>query len=226
MERVKTGIKGLDEMLNGGIPKRHHVLVAGGPGTGKTTFGMQYLYEGAKNGEKGVYITLEEKPEKILENIKANMDWDVQKYIDKKDIVIALVLKYDFKSFNDMLQSFIVNQNVKRVVVDSITLMELFFEKELEFRRNIYNLLDFLSNLDCTVVLTGEKPYVGQKEMKRGLEEFVVDGVFILYNFERENRRLRGLEILKMRGTKHRQNIVPLSITNKGIVVYPEEKLL
>ena len=71
LERVATGIKGLDGMLCGGIPKRHNVLLAGGPGTGKSVLAFEFLYRGAKMGEKGVLISLEEKPDRIIEDMKA-----------------------------------------------------------------------------------------------------------------------------------------------------------
>lgn len=91
MERVKTGIKGLDAMLNGGIPNRHHVLICGGPGTGKTMLGLEFLYHGAKAGEPGLFITLEELPSRIIDNAIATFPgWkDFNKLIDQKAISIV-----------------------------------------------------------------------------------------------------------------------------------------
>ncbi|MFH1787844.1 MAG: ATPase domain-containing protein, partial [Candidatus Altiarchaeota archaeon] len=124
-------------MLKGGLPARHNILLCGGPGCGKTTLGMQYLYYGAKNGETGVFITLEEPPEKILENISASYtDWkDIDKLVKEKKLDIVRIHPMSskdpedsFSNFVDVVQSYVTQHGAKRVVVDSATILEMIFD--------------------------------------------------------------------------------------------------
>ncbi|MEM4389419.1 MAG: ATPase domain-containing protein [Candidatus Micrarchaeia archaeon] len=226
-QRVRTGIRGLDEMLRGGIPARRHVLVCGGPGTGKTLFAVQYIYSGAKEGEKGVYITLEEEPREIIENAKAAFPgWtELDKLIEEEKMFVIKPDRHNFVNFSDMLQSFITQHGVKRAVVDSATILKMSFDDPVEFRRRLFDFLSFLRNLDCTVVLTAELSNASRERMRFGLEQFVADGVIIMYNLERGEKRLRALEVLKMRGTDHVRDLVPMKFTPNGIEVYVGEKV-
>ncbi|MEM3030869.1 MAG: ATPase domain-containing protein [Candidatus Micrarchaeia archaeon] len=225
--RVKTGVRGLDEMLKGGIPARHHVLVCGGPGTGKTLFAMQYIYSGAKEGEKGVYITLEEDPKRIIENAKAAFPgWeDIDKLVEEQKIFVVKPDRHNFVNFSDMLQSYITQHGVKRAAVDSATILKMSFDDPAEFRRRLFDFLSFLGNLDCTVVLTAELSNASRERMRFSLEQFVADGVIVVYNLERGEKRLRALEVLKMRGTDHVRDLVPMKFTPNGIEVYVGEKV-
>jgi len=225
--RSKTGISGLDEMLGGGIPYQHHVLVCGGPGTGKTLFGIEYLYRGAKLGEKGVLISLEEDPDRIVGNVKATFPkWnDLDQLIKDKKLFIIKPDKYDFKNFSDILQSYITQHKVKRVVIDSSTILKLSFENMLEFRKMMVDFLSFVGNLECTVLMTAEMENPVRGKLKFSVEQFVADGVILLYNLAKGEKRLRALEILKMRGTEHSQDLVPLKITPTGIKIFIGEKV-
>ncbi|MEM2174291.1 MAG: ATPase domain-containing protein [Candidatus Aenigmatarchaeota archaeon] len=227
MEKVKTGIEGLDEMLKGGVPDHHHVLVCGGPGTGKTLLCMEFLYRGAKAGEKGVFISLEELPEVIIQNVEATFPgWkDFKNLVKENKIIIVKPAKYDFTNFSDILQSYVIHHKAKRVVIDSATILKLSFEKEIEFRKKIVEFLSFVRNLNCITFLTAELSLPSRERMKYTIEQFVADGVIILYNFEKEEKRVRALEVLKMRGTEHIQDLVPMKITKDGIKVYVGEKV-
>ena len=227
MERVKTGIKGLDEMLNGGIPNHHHVVLCGGPGTGKTMLGFEFLYKGAKMGHKGVFISLEEDPKVMVENVKATFPkWkDIDELIKKGMIFVIKPDRYDFSNFSDILQSYITHHNVKRAVIDSATILKLSFENELMFRKRLVDFLSFIRNLDCTVIMTAELSMPIRGKIKYTIEQFVADGVIILYNLERGEKRVRALEIIKMRGTDHSRDLVPMKFTPSGIEVYMGEKV-
>ena len=144
-KKIKTGIEGLDEMLNGGIPAKHHVLISGGPGSGKTLLCMEYLYRGAKNGEKGLFISLEEGQETLIENTRgAFSKWKDFESMIGKSIFIVKPAMYDFKNFSDILQSYVVNHGVKRVVIDSSTLLRFSFDEPIEFRKKFIEFLGFL----------------------------------------------------------------------------------
>ncbi|MBN3037010.1 MAG: AAA family ATPase [Candidatus Diapherotrites archaeon] len=222
--KVPTGIDGFDDMVKGGFLEKRHILLTGGPGTGKTTFAMQFLYNGAKTfKEKGLYISLEETPEKLLSNLKQSLKWDLDKHIKDGSLVIATVDKFDWSNLSDILQSYITRHGVKRVVIDPLTIMRMNTKDEFEFRRNLIGLLAFLENLDCTVLITAELPTVTREATTYSLEEFIVDGVVVLYNLPIKNERRFALEVLKMRGVNHSKSMYPFKITDKGIVVYPEE---
>jgi KaiC/GvpD/RAD55 family RecA-like ATPase len=224
IQRVPLGIKGLDDMLKGGIPRNHHVVITGGPGTGKTSFCMQYLWMGITQfDEWGVFITLEEKPEKIIGDVKAAFGWDLDYEIKKGRLSIIAPDKYNFQNLMDLIQAEVLQQGMKRIVIDPLTMLRLFFKDDFDFRKNLFNMLDFLGSMDCTVLLTAERPYAQRENMEFQLEEFITDGVIALYNIPRKNERIRALEILKMRGTSHSSNVYPFQITDKGIVVVPEE---
>lgn len=227
IERVKTGIKGLDKMLGGGIPRRHSLLIAGGPGTGKTMLAFEFLYRGAKDGEKGVFITLEETPERIIENAQATYPgWkDLDKLIKDERLVVTKAEKWNFDHLVDLVQSYVTQHGAKRVVIDSSTLLKMYFPTKLEFRRKLYELMDFLSHIDCTMMLTAELRTSDRTTMRHGVEQFVSDGIIVLYNLEKEEKRVRALEIIKMRGTDHAREVAPLRMGPDGMEIFEGEKV-
>jgi len=244
-ERTLTGIPGLDEMLGGGIPKGNTVLVSGGPGTGKSTLAMQFLYNGiAKFGEPGMYMSLEERPEDLVRNF-SKYGWDLDK-VEILSIVPTGKLssndlrrgRFTFrigKGFRegtfsmDLIREIIRDKvqeiGAKRVVLDSISALALHLEDKFILRQEILATVHLLKELGTTSIITTETPE-GQGGLSRfGVEEFVVEGVIGVYNIKLGSKRVRGIEILKMRGTKHSQNISLMEITDEGIIVYPEENL-
>ena len=119
-----------------------------------------------------------------------------------------------------------MNHNgVTRIVVDSSTVLKMYFTSKLEFRRKLFELMDFLSNINCTMMLTAELPTSDRATMRHGAEQFVVDGIIILYNLEKAEKRIRAIEILKMRGTDHAREIAPIKFGQDGIEVYEGEKV-
>jgi len=226
INKIKSGIAGIDEMLNGGIPEKHHILVSGGPGSGKTLFCIEYLYRGAKENDKGLFISLEEDPETLIQNVKgAFPGWKDFDQMLNKSIFIIKPAMYDFKNFSDILQSYVVHHGVKRVAIDSSTLLRFSFHETLEFRKRFIEFLGFLRNLDCTALITSELATPVRSKLKFSAEQFAADGIIVLYNMPRKEKRIRALEIIKMRGTDHSRDLVPMKITQNGIMVFPGEKL-
>lgn len=224
--RVSTGIKGFDEMLGGGFPKQHHVLIAGGPGTGKTSFCMEYLYRGAMKGENGAFLTLEEPPEKIIRDTTASFEWtEFPKFLKDGTLSVTGCEAYNFQNLMDLLQSKVTQQNAKRIAIDSLTMLGTFFTDEHTMRKSLAEMLKLISSMDCTAMLTVERPFMDRDRMVFSFEEFVADSVIVLYNLPRRNERVRALEVLKSRGSAHSKNIYPFEITKDGLVVYPQEIL-
>lgn len=227
MERVKTGISGLDEMLNGGIPEGRHVALYGGPGSGKTSFSFEYLYRGAKMGENGLYISLEEVPEDLVENMKSTFPMlnDINTLVKEKKIEIVKPDKLELEEVANLLEDRITTNGIKRAVIDSATMIRLSFKSDVDYRQTLFEFLSLLRNLDVTSITTVEATTAKREEMKFDLEHFVMDGIINLYNLDREDRRIRALEIFKMRGTDHSRDLVPFKVTPSGIKVYVGEKV-
>ena len=227
MDKVKTGISGLDEMLNGGIPAKRHVALYGGPGAGKTSFCFEYLYRGAQQGQNSLYISLEETPEDIIENMGSTfpMFTDVQKMVKDKSLEIVKPDKLNLEEVANLLEDRITSNDVKRAVIDSATMIRLSFSKEIEYRETLFEFLSLLRNLDCTTLTTVEASSPSRTELHYDIEHFVMDGIINIFNLEREDRRIRAIEIFKMRGTDHSRDLTPFKVTPQGIKVYVGEKV-
>lgn len=225
MGRVKTGIQGLDDLIEGGFCQNSTILVSGSAGAGKTIFASQFLYEGAsKYEEPGVFVTLEEPEESIERNAK-RFGWDFGALKAKKLLSIIKFTLFTAEHFNKFIAPTIGNIDAKRMVVDSISAFGMTFESEKR-RFEVFRLLEMIRRLKCTVILTCEIPIDSMNRISRfGIEEFMTDGVIVLHNIRKGNIRVRALEVLKMRGTEHESKLVPFEITNKGFKIYPEGKV-
>ena len=231
LERTKTGIPGIDELTNGGIPKGSNILISGGPGTGKTILATQYLYNGAlQYGEPGVFVTLEGNVRDIAWNMES-FQWDIKslqdqgmftiyklgmEYIKDKDEMNA---KLD-EQLNEVAKE-VKEINAKRLVIDSTTVFGAYLETSL-LRTTLFKLCDKLKTFGCTTLLTSETQSNKNVFSAFGVEEFVVDGVIALY-FSPPNR---SLFVRKMRGTTHDKNPHPLEITQKGIIINPRDNII
>ncbi|MCD6274561.1 MAG: hypothetical protein J7J15_00850 [Candidatus Aenigmarchaeota archaeon] len=213
VERIKTGIPGLDKLIQGGFVKGSAILISGGTGAGKTIFCLQYLWEGLKNGEPGIYITLEESSDEI-----------------KKD---ALVFGFDFETYKKKGKFKIIEKNIfedpdleffdidklkaKRIVIDSISLLSLIISDQASLRNRLLELIRSLKKRNTTLLLTSER--IGDNLSRLGVEEFLVDGVIVLNFTPIGSQAGRSLFIRKMRRTKHSEDIHPIEIRKRGIRV-------
>ncbi|EEZ92496.1 MAG: putative circadian clock protein, KaiC [Candidatus Parvarchaeum acidiphilum ARMAN-4] len=224
IERETTGIPGLDEALNGGFPKSSVVFLTGTPGAGKTTFSFQFLLEGAKKGEKGLYFTLEESQDDLMQQFMM-VDSKIKDYIEKGLIKIVTIPLVDYDSMKEFISSELDAMAAKRLVVDSITYLQMFFSDIMSIRKAVIELSNIIKARDCTAIFIGEMPYGENKLSSFGVEEFASDGVVALYMVERQSSFIRALRIIKMRSTEHLTKYIPLDIKNSGIVVYPSAEL-
>lgn len=237
IDRAKTGIEGFDDIIGGGIPRGRTVLLTGGGGCGKTLFGMQYIHNGAQEGEPGVYLTLEEKPKNIRKEMSAfGMDISKMEKEGKLAIIDASLVRLGLESdekftlspesfdVNHLIQNLIMtcrNLGAKRVVVDALPSLDVLLEGDVAKVRNaIIELNYLLQENDLTTILLDEMPSGTESYSRHGIEEFVVDGVVILTKEASIDKRMITIE--KMRETKH--DIRPQTmkiVADKGIVIAP-----
>lgn len=225
MEKVKTGLEGLDEMLFGGIPKGSTVVVMGSFGTGKTTFGLQFLNQGLAEGEKGIYISLEEDKDSILADADAH-GWDLRSKLNEKMLEIVKLEPTDAKvtiqRIKSELPEFIKKFGASRIVIDSVSLLNLLFDTDHDRRSNLFNLSQMVKKTGATLLMTAEVKDDNPFASRDGLIEYVADGVISLRYLEMQSRNelMLSLRIIKMRRTEHSRKITPYSITNKGLEVH------
>ena len=224
-ERVRTGVDGLDEMLQGGLPENHIVVVMGSFGTGKTTIALQFIVEGIRNGEPCIFISLEEDKESISKNAAA-FGWDIAKAMDSKKLGLFKLEPSDAKTTVTRIKSdlpkFIKTFGAKRVVIDSVSLLNMMFDDDTERRTNLFNLCQLLRSTGATTLLTAEVKDENPRSSRDGLAEYTADGVVLLQSDEAKDGGEVQLtvRILKMRRTGHSRRVKPYSITDKGIVVH------
>jgi len=222
--RVPTGIPGLDEMVSGGIPSGHVVLVTGLPGTGKTCFGLQFLMAGAAAGEKGVFLSLEEDVAPLLESAR-QFHWPVDEAVNHGTIK---VLRIDPKETRQSLHRIqgelgreLTNLAARRIVVDSVSLLNMLSDDESGRRSTLFALAAACRESGATTVLTAEADPLHPEVSRDGLSEYVADGVILLgYRTGADGHRVGlSLRVLKMRRTAHLRTVQPYSIGANGIVV-------
>ncbi|MBN2518506.1 MAG: AAA family ATPase [Candidatus Altiarchaeota archaeon] len=241
VEKAKSGIPGLDELLEGGFPRGRTILLSGTTGTGKTIFGMQFLHYGATLGEPGIYLTLEEKPKNLRAEMK-EMGMDISKFEKEGKIAIIdaslvrLGLESDEKftlspetfDINHLIQNVIMtarNMGAKRVVVDALPSLDILLDNDKHKIRNAIIEMNYLfQENELTTILLSEIPVGGQSFAPHGVEEYVVDGVITLHLESLGAQSSRTLIIHKMRLTKHNEAINSFEIVSgKGISVIKEE---
>ncbi len=218
IERVPTGIPGLDELIQGGFVKGSSNLVTGPAGAGKTIFSSQYIWEGLKRGEKCWFITFEELPEDIIDDVSV-FGWDFKGEMEKGNLILEYSDPFSLTDIISPMVEKIQNNNITRVVIDSTSLFGLYFQNPAEVRKQLYKLVMALKRSGATSLLTAEIPEESHKLSRFGVEEFVVDGVIVLHYIGLGEGTYRSLQVRKMRRTKHSHEIHPIKITENGIEV-------
>jgi len=224
-KRISTGIPNLDPLIGGGFKKNSVNLVAGCAGSGKTIFAMQFIMEGLKKGEAGVYITFEEKKKKFYDDMDG-FGWDLEKYEESGKFVFLEYTPEQVKKIltegGGIVEAVIEETDAKRIVIDSITSFALLYEDELTKKEASLALFELIDKWNCTGILTSEDESRDDHTISAALE-FEVDGIILLYHVKQKGIRRRAIEILKMRGTKIPEKTFALEITNKGIVIDPKK---
>jgi circadian clock protein KaiC len=228
-----TGMEELDIMLGGGIPVGSTVLVVGSSGSGKTTLCMQYLTNGARQGERGVFFTITEPLFKLTKNMEGFNFYDKKliesgmvNLIDLRIISERLGLdteKYtveDASALLDILKDIADELNVKRLIIDSITALCYRLQTPEMIRDFIFKLGSSLAAMKCTTLLTSEVPPRKFLYSQYGIEEFISDGILFLGDIERKGDLIRTFQIIKMRGASHSRTKAAMSISTKNGVEF------
>jgi circadian clock protein KaiC len=223
-ERVSTGVSGLDKLMEGGLLKGSTTLLAGSTGTGKTIFCCQYILEGLKHGEKCFYITLEESPEDIINDV-ARFGWDLKKYVDNGQLIIKYEDPFEVTNIARGFLDHIKAHGYQRVAIDSTSVLGLYFKSPFEVRKQLFMVLSALKKTGATVVVTAEAPEEGRMITRFGVEEYITDGVIVLHSLGLSGSEYdKSVHIKKMRRTAHSSDVHPFRITKNGIDVLPAEK--
>jgi circadian clock protein KaiC len=224
MDRVQTGITGLDEMLFGGFLPQTANLVEGAPGTGKTTIGMQFIYNGiVEFNEPGLIITFEEFPQQYYHDA-SEFGWDFEQL--EKDGKLKVIMtspevsRLDVESVGGMIETSVSRMGARRVLVDSITHFERLTQDPVELRSLEYSFINGLKREGLTSLLTRESPtLLGEASHEDSNVAFVVDSYTLLRYVEIESTIHRALLVLKMRGSDHAKDIRQFEITEHGVEV-------
>ena len=237
---LKTNIGGFDELFTDkGIPKGSSVLVAGGPGTGKSTLCRQICYNAVSRGKKCMYVSFEENIERIQRSMQS-FGWDVKKYVENGSFLIQKInpldiLRMKFGSLGGSGSATEISYKIKPLVipkefhpdiiaVDSLTaIIAASISKEKNYRVYLQQLFSFFEETGATSFLITETEPMPERFSDTGIEEFLADGIIVLYNVQKKDVRENAIEILKMRYGKHEKKTVLMEITRNGIKIYPQK---
>jgi len=225
--RLSTGIKGLDAILGGGIPKGYVVAVIGSCGTGKTTLGLHFIYEGLKNGENCIVLSFEEDEESIIRNA-TSVGMKLEKFKNLQIIRLeAMSVKKSFEKVESELPELIRSFNAGRILIDSISILETLFSEQERYQV-LSAFKRILKSHGVTAIFTSEADKFQPTSSKYGILEYICDGLICLKMIRKSelDEPSLGLEVVKMRGIKHSRKPKPYTITEKGIIVYEEAEIM
>lgn len=246
-KRIATGIDGLDELVGGGFPGGRVILVIGGPGAGKTIMCSQFLYNGIyKNQENGVFVSLDESKDHFYAEMQ-KFGWDFRKAEEERKFAfvnatrmsrVAMLKEELYKEESrslrgkqlsvdrliEDLQAKIQQVNAKRVAVDTLAALVFRFPDPIERRTAIVDLIESLADLGVTSLVTTELGYLGL-ERNALEEEFLVHGVIMMQTLFSGGTTTRAIQVEKMREAKVNPSLVPYSIDQNGIEIFPNMPL-
>lgn len=233
MERLSTGIMGLDEKIEGGFVKGSITLVVGKTGTGKTQFCTSFIYSGAIKDESGLYITTEERIDDIKEDINSMFNWNFTELEEKGKVKflsinaiypekplgddINRITKSYLISIRSQIAEAIKSIHAQRIALDSISILEMFLQDKYMARVMLFGLVEYFKAMGVTVVISGEIPETSKGLTGSGIIEYLVDGVIKLDFVPVSEEFKRTMTIRKMRRTDHSTLIHPFEITPEGL---------
>lgn len=229
IKKIPTGVRGLDEILEGGFNLPSTILIAGEPGTGKTTLGVQSLFYGAsstdyrgqkKESDVGLYITAISEPQWVVQRFLSNYEFYNYDLVETGRVVFQDIGKTLTETPDDILntiQHIIEKYQPRRIVIDPITIIEIAISDSRMYRKYLHELMAFMKAFEAVTLIIGEFTY---KDIPHSVVSYMVDGLIILsYPEDKEGVRRKQLEVLKMRGTKHFPGRKLVDVTTKGFSV-------
>lgn len=229
LAKAPTGIKGLDDITYGGLPRGRPTIVAGGAGSGKTMFGMEFIVHGATDyNEPGVFISFEENINDLKKNF-ASLGYDLDKLVKEKKVVLDHVFversmieetgEYDLEALFIRLGYAIDSIEAKRVALDTIEVLFAGLTNHAIIRAELLCLFRWLKDRGISAIVTGER---GEKMITRyGLEEYIADCVILLDARVTEQLTTRHIRIVKYRGSRHGADEYPFKISKDGLTIFP-----
>lgn len=226
VDRCPAGIPGFDKLCQGGFVRNSVNAIIGGPGSGKTTFLLQFLWDGIQKGENGIYISFEPDIADVLQDAYT-YGWDFSKAEQHgKCKFMRLSPASNEREIEKLLVEVITKYEAKRICFDPISVFALTIEKESAVREAVYTLCSLLKRFKVTVLLSEETH--GDASMdsgsnyrlsRHGVIEFLTDAVITLHSLGIGGESDRAIRIVKMRRTNHARGPIPMRITNKGLIV-------
>lgn len=232
VRKLATGIPSFDMISEGGLPRNRTTLLSGTAGSGKTVFAVQFLAAGIAAGEHGVFVTFEEPPRDIRQNMRS-FGWDLEAWegdgalaiVDASpdpDIEIIESGSFDLGALLARVENAVRKVGATRVSIDSLGAMFSQFSDESLVRRELFRIASALKRMGVTALMTAERTQDYGPIARFGVEEFIADNVMVLRNVLEDEKRRRTFEILKFRGTEHQKGEFPFTITGTdGLVVIP-----
>ncbi|MFB6121329.1 MAG: KaiC domain-containing protein [Halobacteriaceae archaeon] len=223
--RIELGVEGLDAMIQGGVPERSLMVGIGGPGTGKTTFGLQFLNEALENGESAVFIALEEDRERVLSTAEER-GWGFRDHVAEGNLAVVdldpIEMANSLASIRTELPALIDDFGATRLVLDSVSLLEMMYDDQASRRTEIYDFTRSLKQAGVTTFLTSEADADNPYATRFGIIEYLTDAVFVFRYVRPEDfheTRL-AVEIQKIRDANHSRETKPYEISEEGLEVY------
>ncbi|MCL6089015.1 MAG: hypothetical protein M1530_02520 [Candidatus Marsarchaeota archaeon] len=225
--RVETGIPGLDDVLDGGLPAGSLTLLAGHAGTGRQIFSLQYLYHGAKNkNEPGVHVSLEQEPADIIASAKS-LGLDLEPLIKARKLSIIRPELAKFDALKKSIEDEADRIGAKRLVISPYSLISAYFNNVYDSRKALFELRRQTRNLGCTALVVSDITEGNSAYSETGYAEFVADGVIVLDLLMKKDSSsyARTLFVRKMKSVRHSLALIPMEIGPEGLRVYPEAEV-
>lgn len=233
-DNIETGIANMDSVLGGGIPAKSQVLIAGGPGTGKTLLAFEILYHAAMNGTPCAFITLDERSENVLKNVKSTFPGfkEIDRLVEKGLIVVQgedsaakisanteSETSYSLGNLISDAEAIVKSNSAKIAVIDSLSFLKLMLGAGILFNKMVASLVSNMRRLGVTAIFTTDIPYYSRKKIKFSQELLLFDGLIALYSLDSAEKQKLEMEVIKMRGSNHYRKLSHYEITQAGITL-------
>jgi circadian clock protein KaiC len=233
--KIRTGIPGFDLIVDGGLKEGKTIVLSGESGSGKSTFGMQFLHNGASDFEEpGIFVTLTQSPQELISDFE-EYGWEIQKLVDEEKILIidARPFKMDDEMFDSdllcetepfpfthltqLILQGIKKIRAKRLVVDSLSVLSMQYGNQFNTRQGIQKMIHALDEKKCTSIFISES-----LDSRTPPEWYAASGIVILNHVQKTNTMERSIQVIKMRGTKHSEQTYPIRFNENGYhVLHP-----